>query len=122
MYLKTEFIKIHLGAKDGQDTWRGQRRADYQRQAGHLAWTEEGRLPKTGRTLGVDGGGPTSKESRGDETARLQEYGKTAAEVGGLCKGRCKQPEEDDNSWGGAAVHGLTSPLYKWSNEEHNTI
>ena len=43
-------------------------------------WIEVGRLPKNSkkpdnvsRTFGVDRGGPTTKESGGGETAKLQE-------------------------------------------------
>ena len=64
------------------------------------------------------GGGPTTVEGRGDETAGP---GKTATEMGGLrreCeKGRGGGQVEGevgrDNSWGGAAVPELNSPIYK---------
>ena len=49
----------------------------------HLVRMVEGRLPKNSmkpddvaRSLGVDGGGPTTKGSRGDETARSWERGR----------------------------------------------
>ena len=93
----------------GQITWCGWKRA------GHVVRMEEGRLPKKaeamkqtghvermeeGRSRGVYGRGPTTKESRGDETARPSKKGKNATEVGGPGKAECKkakrQVQEED--------------------------
>ena len=61
----------------------------------HSLWIEEDQLIRRGRgayrSLGVDGGGPATKDSRGDETARLYGNGKTSAKMGGLCKEDCSK-------------------------------
>ena len=54
--------------------------------AGHLVWMEEGDV---GRSLGVDEGGPTTKDSRGSDTTRPEE--KTTPEMGGLHKEECEK-------------------------------